>query len=115
MERTIKRGEVYWIDFDPPYGTRPALVIQNNIGNKFAPSVIVVAITAAVVAKSYPTDVLLPDGLLPKENSRVLAGDVLTVKKARVGDYITALPDDVMEEVNLALITSLDLEKYRTT
>ncbi|GAI52808.1 unnamed protein product, partial [marine sediment metagenome] len=46
---------------------------------------------------------------------RVLAGDILTVKKARVGDYIAALPDDVMEEVNLALITSLDLEKYPTT
>ena len=112
MKRAIKRGDVYWVNLDPPFGKRPAVIIQNDIGNKFAPSIIVAAITSTLVARSYPTDVLLPDGLLPKKSSRVLAANIYTVDKQQVEDYISTLPEDIMGQVDLALMASLDLEKY---
>ena len=113
MKTTIKRGDVYWVNFDPLWGTRPGLVIQNDLGNKYAPTVILACITSTVSGKGYPVDVLLPDGLLPKKNSRVLAGNILTVYKHRMKDYIATLPENVMEEVDLALMVSFDLEKHR--
>jgi len=103
---------VYWINFDPPIGKRPALIIQNNIGNRFAPTVIVATITSTPTDKSYPTDVLLPDGILPKKNSRVLTSTILTIAKENLEDYITTLPQEIMKKVDLALMVSLDLEKY---
>jgi len=112
LKRAIKRGDVYWVNLDRPFGKRPAVIIQNDIGNKVAPSVIVVAITSVVIARSYPTDVLLPDGLLPKKNSRVLAANIYTIDKQQVEDYITTLSQDVMGQVDSALMASLDLEKY---
>ena len=112
MKRPIKRGDVYWVDFDPPWGKRPALIIQNDMGNAFADTVIVASITSAFVGKSYPVDVLLPDGLLPEKNSRVLAATITTIDKEDLGDYLATLPDDIMKEVDSALMVSFDLEKY---
>lgn len=86
MERHIKRGDVYWIDLDPPIGKMPAVIVQNDIGNRFSGTVIVAVITSALHDKSYPTDVLLPNGTLPKKNSRVLAGTIITIEKGDLGD-----------------------------
>jgi mRNA interferase MazF len=115
LKRSIKRGDVYWINFDPPWGRRPAVIIQNNIGNKHADTVIVASITSVFPGKIYPVDVFIPNGLLPKKNSRVLAATITTVDKEDLGDYLATLPENVMEEVDSALMASLDLEKYRTT
>jgi len=112
LKKAIKRGEVYWINFGSPIGDRPALIVQNDIGNKFAPTVIIAPITSTPSDKSYPTDVLLPDGILPKKNSRVLTSTILTIVKEDIGDYLTTLPEEIMEKVDLALMVSLDLEKY---
>jgi len=106
----IKRGQVYWVNFGPPTGERPALIIQNNTGNKYAPTVIVATITSATARKQYPTDVLIPDGTLPKKNSRVITATILTILKDALGDCIVELPDLLMEKVDMALRVSLDLE-----
>jgi len=100
------------VNFGPPIGSRPALIIQNDIGNKFAPTVIIATITSIPSLKTYPTDVLLADGILPKKNSRVLTSTILTILKENLEDYLTVLPKEIMEKVDLALMASLDLEKY---
>jgi len=112
LNRIIKRGDVYWIDLDPPVGRHPVLIIQNDIGNRYAPTAIVVTITSIPNDKKYPTDVLLPDGILPKKNSRVLTATILTIPKDILGEHLTTLPEQIMERVDFALMTSLDLEKY---
>lgn len=112
MREEINRGDIYWVEFDPPIGRRPAVIIQNNTGNKFAPTVIIATVTSTPTDKSYPTDVLFPNGILPKKNSRVLTSTILTILKEDLEDYITTLPGKIMEEVDLALMVSLDLEKY---
>jgi len=113
LERPIRRGDVYWIDFDLPIGKRPAVIVQNDIGNRFSATVIVAVITSALPGKSYPTDVLLPNGTLPKKNSRVLAGTIITIEKEDLKDYQVTLPEDIMARVDSALMASLDLEKYK--
>lgn len=113
MDRAIKRGDVYWVDFEHPVGKRPTVIVQNDIGNKYAPTVIVATITSVPSTEKYPTDVLIPDGVLPKENSRVLTATILTIPKENLGDYLTTLSEEIMEKVDFALMISLDLEKYQ--
>ena len=97
------------MDFGPPVNKRPAVIVQNDIGNKYAPTVIVATITSVYALDEYPTDVLIPDGLSPKKNSRVLGATILTIDKGTLGNFITRLPDEIMEKVDSALIISLDL------
>jgi mRNA interferase MazF len=97
------------VDFGPPTNKRPAVIVQNDIGNKYAPTVIVATITSVRALDEYPTDVLIPDGVLPKKNSRVLGATILTIDKDALGDFVTRLPDEIMEKVDSALIISLDL------
>ena len=61
---SVKRGEIYWVEFDPVKGSeqgglRPALVVQNDIGNRYSPTTVVVAITSAIPPKPYPFMVLI--------------------------------------------------------
>jgi mRNA interferase MazF len=61
---TVKRGEIYWVEFDPVKGSeqgglRPALVVQNDIGNRFSPTTVVVAITRTLPPQPYPFMVIV--------------------------------------------------------
>ncbi|MFO7681979.1 MAG: type II toxin-antitoxin system PemK/MazF family toxin [Chloroflexota bacterium] len=60
----VKRGEIYWVEFDPVKGSeqgglRPALIVQNDIGNRYSPTTVIVAITSAIPPKPYPFMVLI--------------------------------------------------------
>ena len=64
---TVKRGEIYWVDFEPVRGSeqgglRPALVVQNDIGNRASPTTVVVAITRTVPPQPYPFIVVVEPG-----------------------------------------------------
>lgn len=107
MSRPIRRGDVYWVDFGSSINKRPAVIVQNDIGNKYAPTVIVATITSVRALDEYPTDVLIPDGILSKKNSRVLGATILTIDKDVLGDFVTRLPDEVMEKVDSTLMISL--------
>ena len=63
----VKRGEIYWVEFEPVKGSeqgglRPALVVQNDIGNRFSPTTVVVAITRTIPPRSYPFIVVIEPG-----------------------------------------------------
>ncbi|HDR67886.1 MAG TPA: type II toxin-antitoxin system PemK/MazF family toxin [Bacteroidaceae bacterium] len=107
------RGEVWLVNWNPARGSeqagrRPALVIQNDIGNKHASTTIVAAISSSV--KIYPMNVKLnpPEGGLDRP-SIVKTGQILTVSKDRLDKRLGQISSEKMEEVNHAIKLSLDL------
>jgi mRNA interferase MazF len=100
---TVQRGEIYWIDFDPVRGneiggTRPALVVQQNVGNRFSPTTVVAAITRSVPDKPYPFVVVIDpaeSGL--RERSAVNCSQLFTVQQ--VGTSARILPPRGSSEV----------------
>jgi mRNA interferase MazF len=114
MPKDIKRGEIYWIDWNPGRGSeqsglRPALVIQNDIGNKFSPTTVVAALTTAI-EKRYPflVKVTAKESGLPKDSTVNLAV-ILTIDKTRLTTKCGELSKGKMTEVNEAIKASLGL------
>ncbi|MBI1851505.1 MAG: type II toxin-antitoxin system PemK/MazF family toxin [Planctomycetes bacterium] len=110
-----RRGEVYLVRLDPTIGaemkkTRPALVVQNDIGNEHSATTIVAPISSTVGPRIYPTEVLLvaPEGGLA-DNSAVRLDQVRTVDKRRLGQRLGRLRRETMTQVDLALQISLGL------
>ena len=113
MENLIKRGDIYFADLSPVVGSeqggvRPVLVIQNDVGNKFSPTVMVSAITSQLSKAKLPTHVELSSVQyhLPKD-SVVLLEQIRTPDKKRLKDKITVLDERKMKEINRALLISL--------
>lgn len=110
-----RRGEVYWVDFTPARGSeragvRPALVVQNDIGNRASSTTIVAALTSRLPSAEYPFLVRLPDGLLPKP-SVVKCDQLMTVTKGRLGGLLATVPPEVMARVDDALLVSLGVRR----
>lgn len=110
---TIKRGEIYYADLSPVVGSeqggiRPVLVIQNDIGNKYSPTIIIAAITSQLSKAKIPTHIELDATAhnLPKD-SVILLEQLRTIDKRRLKDKISVLNDQKMREVNLAILISL--------
>ena len=114
MPREVRRGEIYWVNWDPKRGSeqggrRPALVIQNDIGNRVSPNTIVASVTTAP-NKTYPFMVRCT----PKESglhreSVVDLGSIMTIDKSRLESKCGWLDDAKMAEVNMAICNSLGL------
>ncbi|MDA8354400.1 MAG: type II toxin-antitoxin system PemK/MazF family toxin [Firmicutes bacterium] len=111
----VKRGDVYFADLSPVVGSeqggvRPVLVIQNNIGNRFSPTVIVAAITAQIEKAKLPTHVEIDaQNYGFDRDSVILLEQIRTIDKQRLTDKITQLDDEMMFRVNEALNISLGL------
>ena len=114
----VKRGDVFFADLSPVIGseqggTRPVLVIQNDIGNRFSPTVIIVAITSQIQKAKLPTHVEINAKKYGFErDSVILLEQLRTIDKSRLTDKITQLDDVLMEEVDEALEISLGLVKF---
>jgi len=113
----IKRGEILLVNFDPIKGseqgkTRPAVIVQNKIGNMFSNTTIVVPITSKVSEKNYPTDVFVTAkeiGL--QKDGTIKCAQISTISiKHRVIKKIGLLDALTMKKVDEALKTSLALE-----
>ena len=115
MDKTYLRGEIYYADLSPVVGSeqdgvRPVLIIQNNIGNKFSPTVIVAAISSKIDAKAkLPAHYYLGVTAGLEAPSVVLLEQIRTLDKRRLERYTGKLSDAQMEGVNHALAISLDL------
>ena len=111
----VKRGDVFYADLSPVVGSeqggfRPVLVVQNNIGNRFSPTVIVAAITAQIQKAKLPTHVeIIASDYGLERDSVVLLEQIRTLDKQRLRDKITHLDDELMKKVNEALQISLGL------
>jgi len=111
----VQRGDIYFADLSPVVGSeqggvRPVLVIQNDIGNRFSPTVIVAAITAQIQKAKLPTHVeIKADKHGLERDSVILLEQIRTLDKQRLTDKITKLNMEMMKEVNHALEISLGL------
>ena len=108
----IKRGQIYIADLNPVRGSeqggiRPVVVIQNEIGNKFSPTVIVAAITAKD-KKNIPTHVYLKSDALFKESVALLE-QIRTIDKCRLIEYIGEVSESEMDQIVEALRKSVDV------
>lgn len=114
----MKRGDVYFADLSPVVGSeqggvRPVLVIQNDIGNRFSPTVIIAAITAQIQKAKLPTHVEIDAKRYGFErDSVILLEQIRTIDKQRLTDKITHLDDEMMEKVDDALQISLGLIEF---
>jgi mRNA interferase MazF len=113
MKPFPRRGEIWLINWNPARGSeqagkRPALVIQNDIGNEHASTTIVAALSATI--RIYPMNVLIepPQGGLTK-SSIIKTGQILTVSKDRLEKRLGLIEEKKMEEVDRALRLSLAL------
>lgn len=84
------------------------MIVQNDVGNRYAPTTIAAAVTSQVSDREYPVNVHLPAGILPQE-SEVLCSQVYTVDKSRLEGFITRVDSHLMRRVDQALKISLAL------
>jgi mRNA interferase MazF len=114
----VKRGDVYFADLSPVVGSeqggvRPVLVIQNDIGNRFSPTVIIAAITAQIQKAKLPTHVEIDAKRYGFErDSVILLEQIRTIDKQRLTDKITHLDEEMMEKVDEALQISVGLIEF---
>ena len=114
---TIKRGDMFYADLSPVIGSeqggiRPVVIIQNNLGNKYSPTVIAAAITSQTNKTRLPTHIEInsnTEGL--KSNSVVLTEQIRTIDKSRLKEKIGHIDDaEVMSKINNALGVSFGLD-----
>lgn len=113
--QNVARGDVYYADLSPVVGSeqggiRPVLVIQNDLGNKHSPTVIVAAVTSKSTKAVLPTHVGISKtqhGL--KHDSTVLMEQIRTIDRRRLREYIGHLNTQQMALIELAMATSLGL------
>ena len=115
MPRQYRRGQIYYARLDPVVGHeqsghRPVLIIQNDVGNCFAPTVIVAALTASLPKKPYPTEVRIPadTGGLPRP-SAIRLDQIRTLDKRRLEQYVGQLDEAMIRQVDQAIMVSLGL------
>lgn len=111
----VKRGDIFYADLSPVVGSeqggiRPVLVVQNDIGNKFSPTVIIAAITSQINKAKMPThiEITAEDYGLSKD-SVILLEQIRTIDKKRLRERIGRLDEDLMEKVDDALTVSVGL------
>ncbi|MCX7884951.1 MAG: type II toxin-antitoxin system PemK/MazF family toxin [Caloramator sp.] len=115
MAQAVKRGDIFYADLSPVIGSeqggiRPVLIIQNDVGNKYSPTVIIAAITSQINKAKLPTHVEISSeeyGL--SKDSVVLLEQLRTIDKRRLKDKIGHISDETMQKVNEALRISLDI------
>ena len=113
----IKRGELYYADLSPVVGSeqggvRPILIVQNDTGNKYSPTIIAAAVTSKINKAKLPTHIELNAnefGLV--KNSVILLEQIRTLDKRRLKERIGILSDSTMQKVNSALLISLGFDK----
>ena len=111
----IRRGDVFWVDLNPVKGSeqagrRPVVVIQNDVGNEAAPTVIVAPLTTKSFTKHYPINVHIPRGVAGlKENSTILLSQIRTIDNTRLDHKIGHLPSAYLKQVDQAICVSLGL------
>ena len=118
---SVKRGDIYYADLSPVVGSeqgglRPVLIIQNDIGNKYSPTVIAAAITSRLDKTRLPTHIdIYADKVGLAKDSVVLLEQIRTLDKRRLKEKMGHLDDRLMTEVNNAIAVSFGLGEATAT
>ena len=111
----VERGELYYADLSPVIGSeqgglRPVLIIQNDVGNKYSPTVIIAAITSQIQKAKLPTHIELSSNTYPvSKDSVILLEQIRTLDKLRLRERIGQLDKLAMQKVDIALMISLGI------
>lgn len=111
----IKRGDIYYADLSPVVGSeqgglRPVLIVQNDVGNKYSPTVIAAAITSKMTKAKLPTHIdVYGEKVGLAKNSVILLEQIRTIDKTRLKEKMGHLDDSVMNDVNTAITVSFGL------
>lgn len=115
MTMAVKRGDIFYADLSPTVGSeqggiRPVIVIQNDLGNKYSPTVIVAAITSKIIKAKLPTHVeISAEAYGLNRDSVVLLEQIRTIDKKRLREKIGHMTDEDMKKIQEALKISLGL------
>ena len=116
MESTVRRGDIFYADLSPVVGseqggTRPVLIVQNDTGNKYSPTVIAAAITSQTGKARLPTHINIAGGSVGlSKDSVILLEQVRTIDKRRLREHMGKLDDQHMLMVDEALAVSFGLQ-----
>lgn len=119
-QESISRGDIFYYDFGSTAGSvqsgeRPVLVLQDDIYNQNAPTVIVAAITSVVKKRYLPSHIFLGESYGLKKSSMVLLEQVRTVNKNELKDYIGTIDDEqLLKRISIALKKTLGLWIYKS-
>ena len=111
---TINKGDIYYASLDPivgseQNGTRPVVIIQNDIGNKYSPTVLVAPLTSRVKSKPHlPTHVLVKSERI-KYNSIVLLEQIRVLDKSRLISYVDTLTKEEIRKLDIGIIKSFNI------
>ena len=117
VDMTIKRGELDYADLSPVVGSeqggvRPVLVVQNDVGNKYSPTVIAAAVTSKINKAKLPTHIELPSNTYGlQKDSVILLEQIRTLDKRRLKERIGELNETTMSRVDNAILISLGFVK----
>lgn len=112
---SVKRGDIYYADLSPVVGSeqgglRPVLIIQNDVGNRYSPTVIAAAITSRMGKTRLPTHIdIYADKAGLSKDSVILLEQIRTLDKQRLKEKMGHLDDGMMNEVNNAIAVSFGL------
>ena len=112
---TVKRGDIYYADLSPVVGSeqggvRPVLIVQNDVGNRYSPTVIAAAITSRLGKNRMSTHIdVSADRVGLTKDSVILLEQVRTIDKKRLGEKMGHLDEETMNAVNNAISVSLGL------
>jgi len=120
QNRDVRRGDIYYADLDPTVGSeqggvRPVQILQNNVGNRHSPTLIVAAITSRTGKPRMPTHVPIGGAMSGLyKDSVVLLEQVRTIDRTRLREYLGTLNDNEMNAVDTALEVSVGLaDEYK--
>ncbi len=110
----IRRGDIYYADLSPVVGSeqgglRPVLIVQNDVGNKYSPTVIAAAITSQTNKTKLPTHIQLDQKCGLAKESVILLEQMRTLDKTRLKEKMGHISDSTMSQVNQAISVSLGL------
>jgi mRNA interferase MazF len=114
MPCVVKRGEIYFADLNPVLGSeqsgvRPVLIIQNDVGNYYSPTVVVAAISGQPKRENLPTHYSLPKANGLDVPSIVLLEQIRTLDKMRLGEYVGQLNKTEMKGIDRCIAVSMGL------
>lgn len=117
MTRKIHRGDIYYCDLDPVKGSvqggvRPVVVIQNQVGNTYGPTLIVAVITTTIKKVHQPTHILLGGRFGLPKNSMVMFEQIKTIDKSELLDFVGNITEHrIIQQCNRAIQISLGIDR----
>lgn len=117
MKKRIMRGDIFYADLGMTVGSeqggvRPVLIIQNDEGNKFSPTVIIAAITGSKKVR-IPTHVIVPNIPALRRESIVLLEQIRTIDKSRLNEYIGRISVEMQRKIDRALAVSVGIQNRK--